>query len=1019
MNLSLFSLSLSTILKTSTPPYSSSTTITDNNMKECINANDTHTHHHSAAERRPSWWSRSHGIRRALFALAIMLVSCGRNGQQQRDYQYNQVVADTATHGATLDMLLQDYDRKHYQQRIVTANKIFGLLDRKEFTDSLIQVTPQMPPDTVDLLVWYWAGEYFFAQQEYEKGLGYAKKALPLAEQNHDLTLKSDCENLTGLFYFRMSNYAQALRHTHQSLEYDRRTGDKGRISSSLNTLAAICLVAKQLDEAEEYITEALQFSTAEDDSTRMAIQYGMASEIYHTMGKDHKALDYARKAYVIDSTRNNIPKVGIRLSQLAAAQISLQMYEAAELSVCRAIPILQQSGNMTSLGICQNQMGELLNLRGAHAAAVKHFTQAANIFTEKKDLYNESRAQRGLFEALRNTDPKAAANHLLRYTELKDSIYKTDMEMAISNYNAKYETEKLTQEKKRDDLFKHINFLVGIVLVSILLLIIAWLVYLGRIRRRHHLWLKKMNAIRSHFFTNITHEFRTPLTIIMGLSNDIGGDEDCKDDIRDKATTIERQGHRLLNLINQLLDIAKVKSSMGNANWRNGNITAYITMIAESFREYAKIRKINLTFIPKETVVMDFVPDYITKLISNLLANAIKFTPEYGRVSITMWRRGNTLLLDIIDTGKGMDKESQDHVFELYYQAEGDTQNIGTGIGLTLVKQIIEALNGTITVESTPGQGTTFHISLPIHNHVKQDVGEERPVVALPAEEKAEEEPHTTDSNSNESNESNDDCRILVVEDNHDVAHYIGAQLKDSYSIYYAANGQEGLQKALETVPNLIITDLMMPEMNGLDLCRHIRGNDIINHVPIIIISAKASEEERIKGLEAGADAYMTKPFNTYELRTRVAKLLESRKLMQKKFAAAIENTKELKANDDTTAPNEADLVFLTKVADAIHTLLNRSKDTSVTAIASIMCMSSSQFYRKMMAITGQTPAAYIQHIRIKKAKKLLDKNPDMKLLEVAALCGFDVYPNFVRTFKNVCGITPSEYRKRQDRKA
>ena len=338
-------------------------------MKECIYANDTHTHHHSAAERRPSWWSRSHGIRRALFALAIMLVSCGRNGQQQRDYQYNLVVADTATHGATLDMLLQDYDRKHYQQRIVTANKIFGLLDRKEFTDSLIQVTPQMPPDTVDLLVWYWAGEYFFAQQEYEKGLGYAKKALPLAESGHDLTLKSDCESLTGLFYFRMSDYIHAMEHARKSLEYDRRTGDKSRISSSLNTLAGICLVAKQLDDAEKYITEALQFSTSAGDSSRMAIQYGMASEIYHTMGKDHKALDNARKAYVIDSTRNNIPKVGIRLSQLAAAQISLQMYEAAELSVCRAIPILQQSGNMTSLGICQNQMGELLNLRGAHAA--------------------------------------------------------------------------------------------------------------------------------------------------------------------------------------------------------------------------------------------------------------------------------------------------------------------------------------------------------------------------------------------------------------------------------------------------------------------------------------------------------------------------------------------------------------------------------------------------------------------------------------------------------------------------
>ena len=337
-------------------------------------------------------------------------------------------MTDTATHGKTMDMLLEDYDHDRREQRIVTANKIFGILDRDELTDSLLQVSLQTHPDTIDLLVWYWGGEYYYAQQKYDKGLSYAKKALPLAEQNHDLTLKSDCENLTGLFYFRMSNYAQALRHTRKSLEYDRRTGDKGRISSS----------------------EALQFSTAEDDSTRMAIQYGMASEIYHTMGKDHKALDNARKAYVIDSTRNNIPKVGIRLSQLAAAQISLQMYEAAELSVSRAIPILQQSGNMTSLGICQNQMGELLNLRGAHAAAATHFKEAVNIFAPQKAMYNESRAQRGLFEALKDTDPKVAANHLLRYTELKDSIYKTDMELAVSNYNAKYETEKLTQEKKR-----------------------------------------------------------------------------------------------------------------------------------------------------------------------------------------------------------------------------------------------------------------------------------------------------------------------------------------------------------------------------------------------------------------------------------------------------------------------------------------------------------------------------------------------------------------------------------------
>ena len=943
-------------------------------MKQGINGNHSLPHHKGIVSWRRLHRLYAHRILWVLIVLSIILGSCGGNRQRQPQSgkaQKSKMVTDTATHGKTMDMLLEDYDHDRREQRIVTANKIFGILDRDELTDSLLQVSQQTHPDTIDLLVWYWAGEYYYAQKKYDKGLSCTKKALPLAEQNHDLTLKSDCENLTGLFYFRMSNYAQALRHTRKSLEYDRRTGDKGRISSSLNTLAGICLVAKQLNEAEEYITEALQYSTAEDDSTRMAIQYGMASEIYHTMGKDHKALDYARKAYVIDSTRNNIPKMGIRLSQLAAAQISLKMYEAAEQSVSRAIPILQQSGNMTSLGICQIQMGELLNQRGAHTAAVQHFKEAVNIFAPQKAMYNESRAQRGLFEALKDTDPKAAANHLLRYTELKDSIYKTDMELAVSNYNAKYETEKLTQEKKRDNLFKRINFLVGIVLVSILLLIIAWLVYMSRIRRRHHLWLKKMNAIRSRFFTNITHEFRTPLTIIMGLSNDIGGDEDCKDDIRDKATTIERQGHRLLNLINQLLDIAKVKSSMGNANWRNGNITAYITMIA--------------------------------------------VTPEYGRVSITMWRRGNTLLLDIIDTGKGMDKELLDHAFELFYQAEGDTQNIGTGIGLALVKQIVDAINGTIAVESTPGAGTAFHISLPIHNSVSKKVEKEKTSTVPLIEENTEEVLPLGDDNSNE---GNDDCRILVVEDNHDIADYIGSQLKDFYHVYYAFNGQTGMEKALEIVPDLIITDLMMPEMNGLELCRQVRDNDIINHVPIIIITAKASEEERIKGLQAGADAYMTKPFNTDELQTRVAKLLENRKLMREKFTATIVNYTVQEDSQDHTEPDDADLTFLTKVADAIYTLLSRSKDASVTAIASMMCMSSSQFYRKMVAITGHTPAAYIQHIRIKKARKLLDKNPNMKLIEVAALCGFDVYPNFVRTFKSVCGITPSEYRKRQDRK-
>ena len=263
----------------------------------------------------------------------------------------------------------------------------------------------------------------------------------------------------------------------------------------------------------------------------------------------------------------------------------------------------------------------------------------------------------------------------------------------------------------------------------------------------------------------------------------------------------------------------------------------------------------------------MDFVPDYITKVISNLLANAIKFIPEYGRVAITMWRKDDTLLLDITDTGRGMDEDTLKQVFELFYQAEGDTQNIGTGIGLALVKQIIEALNGTITVESTSGQGTAFHISLPIHNHVKQDVGEEKPVVTLPAEEKAEEEQHSTDSNSTD---SNDDCRILVVEDNRINQRLMVAILKKlGHHVALASSGREALEYVAAQTFDLVLMDIQMPEMDGVETTQKIREREAQDgrHLPIIAVTAHAMAGDRERYLATGMDDYLTKPIKRNEL--------------------------------------------------------------------------------------------------------------------------------------------------------
>ena len=952
---------------------------------------------------------RQKSIQLAFTLLGLMLLaSCG-NGEGgtkgEGAAKKTATAGNTKTTGQeTVEHLLKVYDGQDRTEQVATANKIFALLHREELTDSLIKASNSTPKDSLNMLVWYWAGEHLWTTQDYTEGLRYAEKALPLTYRLGDLPLQSDCEHLVGLFYFRQSDYEKAVSHVSKALDIDKSEGDKSRMGSSLNTLAGICLAAKQLDEGEIYILEAIRICEEANDSNLLPIRYGMASEIYHAKGDDARSLDYARHAFQIDSLRGNTARMGIRLSQMAAALIALKQDAAAEHSIRRAIPILEKAGNELSLSICRNQMGELLNRRGAHAEAVAYFRKAAETFALRKDKYNESRAQMGLYEALKESHPKEAGQHLRRYATLKDSIYQHEVEQAVSQYNVKYKTEELAHKQKQERLEKRVILFGAIALIAVLLLIVTVGIYTSRKRRRNLKKKKKLSALREHFFTNITHEFRTPLTIILGLSHDLEANEAAE--VRDKALAINRQGKALLELINQLLDIAKVKSAVGKADWRNGNIMAYLTMVVESYQDFAKNHNIQLQYLSKGDVKMDFAPDYVNKVMNNLLSNAFKFTPEFGKISVAAWRENNLLHIDVSDTGTGMDQETMAHVFEPFYQAENDSRHIGTGVGLALVKQIMDAVEGTVTLESKVGKGTAFHLSIPICNTVKKEVGEMGNTAATAL--LTDSEPMLADSDNGD-----DQCRLLVIEDNRDIAAYIGAQFADRYAISYATNGHEGLDKAQQLVPDLIITDLMMHGMDGLELCRQIRGNDIINHIPIIIVTAKITEEERIRGLQAGADAYLTKPFNADELQTRVEKLLEGRKLLQQKYTQTVTEHKEEDEEQNTPQPSCTDLRFLSKVSDVVYMQLSRNKSVDVELIASNLCMSSRQFHRKMVALTGRTPTAYIQRIKIQKAKTLLNGNPQMNFTEIADLSGFGDYSNFVRAFKNVCGITPTEYRR------
>ena len=254
---------------------------------------------------------------------------------------------------------------------------------------------------------------------------------------------------------------------------------------------------------------------------------------------------------------------------------------------------------------------------------------------------------------------------------------------------------------------------------------------------------------------------------------------------------------------------------------------------------------------------------------------------------------------------------------------------------------------------------------------------------------------------------------RILIVEDNNDVANYIGSQLLEQYIIYYASNGREGLEKSHEIMPDLIITDLMMPELDGLEMCKQIRMDELISHVPVIVITAKVTEADRIKGLEAGADAYLNKPFNEEELHVRVEKLLEQRRLLREKYSKALAEDKEEDVEKETLTPT--DVQFLNKVIDSVYILMN-TKEITVASIASRLCMSTRQFQRKITAVTGETPSVYIMQIRIKRAKQLMDSEEDLTVAQIAEACGFEDASNFSRAFKKYCDVTPTQYIHRGD---
>ena len=906
------------------------------------------------------------------------------------------------------------YEGATETQRVAEGNRLMKRLYDEFFIEELPRFSRTTPLDSMDKKVIYAITEYYFYQLgDFKSAIVYGQKVADICVAAHDEVLEGECQSILAVAHFRLADYPRALRHAHRDLELQRKQKNISNMSSSLNTLAGIYLASKQYEEAYKYISEAIPLSTQAGDSARMAIQMGMATEILQAMHRSDEAVAFARKAFVLDSLRGNLPKAAIRLSQLASALMDLQRNEEAEVQLLRALPLLEKAGNQQSLAICHNQLGELSNRKGNPTAAMRHFEASLPFFQKIGDKYNEAKAREGAYEALKMTDPVRAMQHLRALSVLKDSLYSQETKRHLTMAHAKYHNEELLLQHQHDLKVHRLTVGLALAVVLMLLAVLGVVVLALRNRKRRLQLLRQLQDEKESFFTNITHEFRTPLTIILGLAQRLRhGLLDDDESVESVAAIIDRQGQALLDLVNQLLDIARTDRVIIEKDFRQDDVVAFVHMVVESCEELAKQKHIALQYMPEETSVqLCFVPDYMEKIMVNLIANALKFTPDYGNVRVTsgISRDSKHYVLSVSDNGEGIPEDFLPHVFDTFAGHRGTNGETSTGVGLALVKKLVEALGGTVSVESEVGKGSTFRVQLP-YEPLRSPAVPVAPLKRVPA---AAVEPRPDDEVTEVAEPAErGSLSILIVEDNDDVFYYMEHVLKKAdYVLFHARNGEEGYEKAQAIVPDLIVTDVMMPVMDGFELCKQLKASQVTNHIPVIVVTARNSESDKLRGLDCGAECYLYKPFRAEELLTRVRNIFERRRIWREKF---VDQIREQVSGESTTADySSADSIFMSKVNDYIFAHMEEG-NISVDSLASHMCMSSKQLNRKLPNIVGYSVSVYIAQQRMARACRLL-QSTDERINVIALRCGFDNPSNFSRTFKDTMECSPSEWRNRE----
>lgn len=513
------------------------------------------------------------------------------------------------------------------------------------------------------------------------------------------------------------------------------------------------------------------------------------------------------------------------------------------------------------------------------------------------------------------------------------------------------------------------------------------------------------LNNERLRFYTNITHELRTPLTLILGPLEDLLSDATLSPKHANKISIIHDSATRLLNLINRILEFRKTETQNRKLSVAKGNLGQLVQEVGLRYKELNPNNKVNYhIYIETRETEIFYDADMITIILDNLMSNAAKYTSE-GDITLSLRSVEENQIkyteISVSDTGHGIDAEALPHIFDRYYQAKSKFQASGSGIGLALVKGLSELHEGSLKVESIPNAGTTFTLRLLTGNTYPNAIHTQSPIEkkTIGTEESA-----VTDA------PSDGHPIVLVVEDNDDIREYIRSSFADLYEVITAKDGKEGWELAQTRIPNVIVSDIMMPVMDGIELCQRVKEDMRTSHIPVILLTAKDSLQDKEEGYASGADSYLTKPFSAKLLHSRINNLLETRKKIASLLGLADTQPKQESA---ISSLNKLDNEFLQKITQIIEENLEMEK-MDIAFIADKMCMSHSTLYRKIKGLTEMSANEFIRKVKMRKGVELL-MSGQYTISEIAYRIGFSSVAYFRQCFKDEYGVSPSDYVKQQ----